>query len=124
MTGPVDWLQALENTGGDRQLLREVSAAALTEWPLLLDRLGTAIGKSDGETTFRAAHTMKSALGTLGATTAEQLAIRLESLGRNCDWQNAPGAFQQLRDEMDRVTDELSRFLCDQTTGGDLTRGP
>ena len=75
----MDWSVALQNAGGDHDLLRAVAFAALDEWPIFIDQLRKAIDRHDQPTLRRIAHTFKSAFRTLGTEQAHTLADRLET---------------------------------------------
>lgn len=70
---------ALESVDGDRELLGEIIDAFFDECPLLTAALVDAINRGDTSAIRRAAHTLKGALGTLGALEASSLARELEA---------------------------------------------
>jgi hypothetical protein len=58
----VDWSEALEMTGGDRDLLIEVIEAFQTETPQLLQNMKQAADSQNAELLHRSAHTLKNAM--------------------------------------------------------------
>jgi CheY-like chemotaxis protein len=107
----VDWSVGLQSVGGDRELLAAVVAAALEEWPSLVNQLRDALARHDDTTVRRVVHTLKNAFRTLGAAQASELAERLETTERNGDL--PPSSVAQLLEAVDQVAVELSNFLGD-----------
>jgi two-component system, sensor histidine kinase and response regulator len=105
----VDWSVALQNVGGDRDLLRLVAEAALEEWPRFLDQLRTAADRHDLNTIRRVAHTFKSAFRTLGATDAYRLAEQLETASAAGETAGFP--LSDLFEAVDAVSGELTAFV-------------
>jgi HPt (histidine-containing phosphotransfer) domain-containing protein len=105
----VDWSIALENVGGDRDLLRSVAAAALEEWPLLVDQLRSANDRHDLATIRRMAHTFKNAFRTLGAAEAYAVADRLEAASHRNETDTFP--FPELFEAVGVVSGELTAFV-------------
>ena len=73
--------EALERIGGDEALLRELCEIFLDESPNLLRNLRKAIEDGDADSVMRAAHSLKSEVGYLGAAGASQAAQQLEDMG-------------------------------------------
>jgi len=105
----VDWSIALENVGGDRDLLHSVAAAALEEWPLLVDQLRSANDRHDLATIRRMAHTFKNAFRTLGAAEAYAVADRLEAASHRNETDTFP--FPELFEAVGVVSGELTAFV-------------
>jgi HPt (histidine-containing phosphotransfer) domain-containing protein len=106
----VDFTIALKATNGDRRLLREIALAFLEESPLLLSELDRAIGEGNARVVQRAAHTLRSALNTFGASAAAKIAETLESLGRESDIADARRHFDSLQHAVVPVRSELQSF--------------
>jgi two-component system, sensor histidine kinase and response regulator len=104
----IDWSVALENVGGDRDLLRSVAAAALDEWPMFVDQLRDAIQRHDQPTTRRVAHTFKNAFRTLGAADAYALADRMEAAAAD---ERAVFPLSELLDAVESVSVRLTAFV-------------
>ena len=109
--GIVDWSTALQSVQGDVSLLRSIIAAFLEESPRLVAELGRAISEAAPNQVVRPAHTLKGSLQYLGARQAYQMALQLETLGREGSLQQAEGLFAALQSEMDRVMSALREYL-------------
>ncbi len=105
----MDWSVALQNAGGDHDLLRSVAIAALDEWPTFVDQLRTAMASRDQTTIRRIAHTFKSAFRTLGAQDAYTLSDRLETAATTDDLAGYPLA--ELFEAIESVTVQLTTFV-------------
>jgi HPt (histidine-containing phosphotransfer) domain-containing protein len=77
---PFDEALALRSVGGDRELLSEIIDDFLEECPRLTAALAAAISGGDTAAARLAAHTLKGALSTLGASEARSVAQQMESL--------------------------------------------
>ncbi len=75
----LDWKRALNATAGDRDLLRDLATTFLQEAPVLIDQAQAALLSHDQKACSRALHTLKSALGTMGATAAARFTQSLEA---------------------------------------------
>ena len=94
---------ALEFMGGDRELLAELIEQFLEDIPRLLQELTQAIQQQDQAIVERAAHTLKGSLATFAAHSATEAAFSLEQIGRENRLNEAAGAFQQLKAELERL---------------------
>jgi CheY-like chemotaxis protein len=99
---PLDLARALERVDGERELLDDLMAVLLTESPGQLAMLRTAFHQSDARGLERVAHSLKGALSAVGATPAQNLAQRLEALGRADQIARALSLVQSLETEMAR----------------------
>jgi two-component system, sensor histidine kinase and response regulator len=115
--GAMDWSVALSAVEGDRELLREIIAAFLGEWPQLLAELEASVGAGRAPGVQRAAHTIKGAMRTLGAAGLYDLAEKLEQMGRTDELQAAASALSTLKAEAAGVIAELSRFVETRNVG-------
>jgi HPt (histidine-containing phosphotransfer) domain-containing protein len=107
---PVDWDEALRRVGGDRAMLRELADVFLDECPRWLSKLETAAANGDTASLRQGAHTLRSALGHLGARHAATMAGQLETLGRAGDVTRVRQVHADLAKEMERLKDVLERF--------------
>ena len=112
----VDWAKALEVVQGDRDLLREIVEAFLTEYPQLLEQIRSSIDTENNELLHRAAHTLKGSMRYFGITQAFEQAYALECMGRDSQFSEAEDQLALLIAEIDRIEPELSRF----TQSGEL----
>jgi HPt (histidine-containing phosphotransfer) domain-containing protein len=104
---------ALEQAGGDRELLTEVLRIFADDCPGYLSALHEAMAAPDPAALMRAAHTVKGSLRVLGASTAAALAEQLEELGRAGAVDGAPAVFAAFERELQRVLRAAA-----QTIGG------
>ncbi|OYW16774.1 MAG: hypothetical protein B7Z55_13855, partial [Planctomycetales bacterium 12-60-4] len=82
---PFDEATALESVDGDRELLGAIIDTFFEECPILTAELANAIQRGDAAAINRAAHTLKGALCTLGASEASSLAQQIETRARAGD---------------------------------------
>ena len=106
----VDWQDAHETVGGDRQLLCELIEEFTEESDKMLNEIGRAISGNDSAELRRSAHAMKGALGHLGANQTSKLASKLEAIGESGVVQNCDDCFKKLTDETKQLTGELASF--------------
>jgi PAS domain S-box-containing protein len=108
--GQIDWVSAREHVGGDEKLLRELVRLFLKEQPRWLADLRRALAAGNTAALRDAAHTLKGALGTLGAQTALDAALRVETLGREGRLVGADEALALLEIEIERLRPQLTAF--------------
>jgi signal transduction histidine kinase/CheY-like chemotaxis protein len=101
---------ALESTGGDRELLRELIAVFLEHAPGWMRELGSALGRGDAAEVHRLAHTIKGAVDSCGAARAYDAAMLLERMGRRGELGGAPAAYATLDREITQVLPELTVY--------------
>jgi len=76
---------ALELTGGDGELLKELAVLFLEEYPKLIANLRTAVMERDPKKLDSSSHALKGAVSNFGARAAVEAALWLESKGRAGD---------------------------------------
>jgi HPt (histidine-containing phosphotransfer) domain-containing protein len=76
----MDWAAALENTGGDRELLVELAEMFTQDFPRFADDARKAFSLDDAETLAREAHTLKGRMAFFGFETLRDQAASLEEL--------------------------------------------
>jgi HPt (histidine-containing phosphotransfer) domain-containing protein len=101
----------LENAGGDSSLTTELIQLCLTEAPLLLAQIRTAVDAFDANALRFAAHTLKGALMNFGARRAVNAAFQLESAGREQSLQNVADQFRELESAWSELERELKAYL-------------
>jgi HPt (histidine-containing phosphotransfer) domain-containing protein len=89
---------------GDADLLADLVDTFVHGYPTDMTALGKAIEAGDAGQLTQAAHRLKGALGSIGATKAQALAREIESLGRTAHLEGALSVFQQLEDELEKIT--------------------
>jgi two-component system, sensor histidine kinase and response regulator len=105
--GVLDREEIRQRVGGNRQLLRMMVKAFFEECPRLLNELNAALATGDAQRLRRAAHTLKSAVGTFGAREGYELAFRLETMGREEKLDDAAEARMALEDSIARLRPAL-----------------
>jgi len=98
---------ALAYTGGDRRLLREVVSLFRSDYPSSFRRIDRAIRARDPEALRLAAHSLKGAIATIGASAGRQAAAELEQAASN-NFEQAGRAAETLRHEIDRLEKALA----------------
>ena len=78
----LDRAAALARVGGDLDLLKEIAALFLDEYPQALVDMRKALATGDAKTIERSAHGLKGSVANFGARTAVDAAFELEQLGR------------------------------------------
>ena len=73
---------ALSRVGGDLDLLKEIAALFLEEYPRELDDIHKGLAAGDAPAIERAAHGLKGSVANFGARAAVDSAFQLEQLGR------------------------------------------
>ena len=104
----VDWDDALDGTGGDRELLVAVIDAFLEELASLMPLLRKSVRVRDAEEVKRTAHSLKGSLLSVGAKGPAAAAHELERLGTNGDLEGGDAALAEL-DQQVRHLDLLLR---------------
>ena len=87
---------ALNNVGGDMDMLKEIIEIYLQECPGWLQAIQEGLKSGDTDKVHRTAHTLKGGVGTFGPTTARDLAEKLEIMGRNKDLAGGEDILTQL----------------------------
>jgi HPt (histidine-containing phosphotransfer) domain-containing protein len=87
---------ALDRLGGDEQLLREIASLFLTEYPVLIEAIRSAVQRGDAHSLERNAHALKGSVSNFEASAAVNAAFRLESIGRSGNLEDADAGLEQL----------------------------
>jgi len=98
-----DQKAALSHTGGDRKLLKELVAMFRADTAAGLRRIEAAIAGREAEALRQAAHALKGAAATVGATAGREAAAELEKIGQSGSFEHAQEAFAILRERMGRL---------------------
>jgi two-component system, sensor histidine kinase and response regulator len=106
----IDLQAVLERVGGDGELLHEIIAIFLDEYPRLLAGIGSSLESRDARALERSAHTIKGSVSNFGARSATQAAQDLELIGRRSDFDCAPGAVETLKSELEALHSALTRL--------------
>ena len=120
----VDFEQALQIMGGQKDILIQVCRTIIDKFPEELLRLETALRDKDFKTFERIAHSLKSSLKSIGAQKTAKLAYEIECAG--ADKQNtSPRLLDDFKKSITAVIQELSEYLAQNryrliTRKGDL----
>jgi two-component system, sensor histidine kinase and response regulator len=104
----LDRATALARVGGDLDLLKEIGALFLDEYPRALDEIHHALAAGDAKTLERSAHGLKGSVANFGARAAVDAAFQLEQFGRAHKLEQAPPALAALERTLACLHAELS----------------
>ena len=112
--GPcVDEAALLSRVGGNRDVLKSVSALFLVQGPALLAEMRSVLDGQDATALERLAHTFKGTVATLAAHRAAAAAARVERLARERDLVAADAACSALDASVAEVVGTLRRLIDD-----------
>jgi GAF domain-containing protein/CheY-like chemotaxis protein/HPt (histidine-containing phosphotransfer) domain-containing protein len=100
---PIDLSTALVTVEGDHALLADMVALLVEDYPTQAVALRQALADDDAPQVERLGHSLKGALGAIGATTAQTLASELETRGRAAQLEGASTVLEKLERELARV---------------------
>jgi len=106
-SGALDQDRLLARVEGNFELMTDLVNLFLSESPAMLSRVRQAVEAGDARALERAAHSLKGALKSLSAGPAAEAAFRLETIGRGGGLDQAEAAFAELRQQIDRLEQEL-----------------
>lgn len=107
----VDWAEALSIVQGNRQLLRTVVDAILSELPQLMESVRRAIDTEDPDALRIAAHTLKGSLRYFGVTTVADCAFALERMGQTRNLGDMRPALAELEREVAQLVPQLENYM-------------
>jgi two-component system sensor histidine kinase/response regulator len=105
---------ALDRVGGDLELLQEVAALFLEEYPVLLSHIRKAIQAGDALALEYSAHSLKGSVGNFGAKSAHEAAFQLELAGKAHDLSRAPERLAKLESSLDHLRGSLLSLCAEQ----------
>ena len=105
----MDWSVALDAVAGDRELLKEIVAAFLEEYPGLLAEIRRTIDRGDAPGLRLAAHRLKGSMRYFAATRAFDHAYILETKGREGDLRDTAPPLAVLEQEISRLAPNTDR---------------
>jgi two-component system sensor histidine kinase/response regulator len=76
---------ALSRVGGDAELLKEIAALFMEDYPSVLAEIRVAAARGDAKGVERAAHGLRGSVANFGAQTAVDAALQIERMGRDGD---------------------------------------
>jgi HPt (histidine-containing phosphotransfer) domain-containing protein len=104
----LDRATALARVGGDIDLLKEIAALFLDEYPQALVDIHAALATGDAFKLERSAHGLKGSVANFGAPAAVDAAFQLEQFGRAHKLDQAPPALAVLERTLACLHTELS----------------
>jgi two-component system, sensor histidine kinase and response regulator len=111
-TGPLfDMTLALTHVDGDRELLAELSAMFLEDYPHMLREAEESIKTGNPRNLERLAHTLKGRLAFFGIHDMIGPVMELESMGRKNDLSNAAELLLHVEKELKSLLEEFERSL-------------
>ena len=105
--------EALARVDGDKELLGEMAALFLEEYPRFLAQIQEAISKKDSSALSYAAHTLKGSVGNFAAAAAFDAAFTLERIGRQGDLAEASAALVHLKTILTQLTPALTKLTAE-----------
>ncbi len=105
-----DLKKALEQVGGDRELLKEITNIYCEEYPKQLLQIQQAMDKNDAAAVGEVAHTIKGAVGNFGAKSAFEAALYLEKIGKSGKLSETLSAFGALKEKLEQLEQELKKI--------------
>jgi two-component system sensor histidine kinase/response regulator len=103
---PVDLNTALDVTGGSSELLEEAVTLFLEEdYPRQLKDLKEGIEHQDAPAVKASAHGIKGAVNSFGGHAAGAIALQLQEMGRDSNFDSAETALEELEAEISRFRD-------------------
>ena len=104
----VDWPALMARLEGDRELLAELVELFEADGRDLVAAVRSGIAAGDAGAVYRAAHTLKGAVGNFCAPAAVTAALALETAGRNGDLSSARALLARLEVEIAAVRAALA----------------
>lgn len=108
----LDQSAALARVGGDAQLLAELAAMFIAEYPTMLGTIDAGIASNDAVAVQSAAHQLKGLLAQFGSEGARQIALKLEQAARETDLAEAKPAAAELAGYMEKLKPELEALAA------------
>jgi len=104
-----DRKETLARMDGDWELFREVAGLFATSSREMMAEIGSALGTKDPKRVERAAHALKGTIANFGARASQELALKLEELGKSGTLAGAREQFAALETELERLREALKR---------------
>ena len=105
-----DCENAMKRVDGDRELYSELLEMFFQEYPQMIEKLREARNKSDARKIQEYAHSMKSALGNLGAMKAFALAQVIEKNSMQGRLEIIDSNIKTLEDEVEKYKVAVAEF--------------
>jgi HPt (histidine-containing phosphotransfer) domain-containing protein len=98
---------ALSRVGEDAELLKEIAALFMEDYPSVLAEIQAAAARGDALGVERAAHGLKGSVANFGAQAAVDAAFQIERMGRAGDLNRVSEAIDTLARALDALRPEL-----------------
>jgi HPt (histidine-containing phosphotransfer) domain-containing protein len=109
--GHLDKALALSRAGGDEELLRELAALFLDDYPLTLEELRKAIAAGSATDIEHHAHSLKGSVSNFGASEVVAAALSLEEKGRHHNLTETPAVLHRLESALAALKPELQSLV-------------
>jgi HPt (histidine-containing phosphotransfer) domain-containing protein len=109
----MDYSIALAHVENDLQLLAELAALFVQDYPRLVQETRDSIALNDYARLERAAHTLKGRLDFFGIKQVREQALGLETMGRMHDLTGAKEALAVIEREMKHILPEIESLTKD-----------
>jgi len=106
----IDYAQALDRVGGDRELLAELAALFLDEYPRLMSEALAGLDNNDLAAASGAAHQLKGLLAQFGSEKGRELALAVEAAAKSGSAGDARRAHAQLSSHLEEIRGTLLRM--------------
>jgi HPt (histidine-containing phosphotransfer) domain-containing protein len=100
----------LRRLGGDQDLFQDLVRFFFEDSPGLLDQLRSAIFQQNADAIERAAHRLKGLISNFDVPLPTDTAMRIEQMGRSCDFQGAANALPTFEKSLRQLSDLLTPF--------------
>jgi len=112
MVLPVEWEMIEQTTDGDKEFAIELVSTFAESSKESIEQIAMALATNDLGAVQRAAHSLKGATGSMGATTSRLLAAELEDAAKNNHASEAALLFDALRHEITRANEFMHDKLA------------
>ena len=109
----INYPEALARMGGDEKFLSELIELYIADFVIRLQLLNEAIADGNFDQIFYQAHTLKGSSANLSLKGLQELAMRMETAGKEKDPQAAHSVFQEMKRE-------FRNLLNHQDAGGKI----
>jgi two-component system, sensor histidine kinase and response regulator len=100
------------NQAGQPDIVHEVLTVFLADAPVRVAAIDEAIRSGEGQSLQRAAHALKGAAGSIGATSLQASCRELEEIGKAGTLDGAPDLGRRIHEEFARVRTEIAEILA------------
>ena len=107
----LDWVGLLDSWDDDREFAEELLTTFIQQLAKQRNDLINAVAGTDPKEISSAAHSLKGSLLAIIAKPAGDLALTLETMGRQGDIESAPEIWRQLDETLTRLEAEIERIL-------------